>query len=146
LHVAVHEIGHALGLEHDQTLGSVLAETVSPNESFVSLGQSDIDAILELYAPAEPVPVTPPVSPPVVDPDPVTPEDPIVDTPDSQTPDQQAPTDPDQDDEEETDPTDNDDDQPEDVDPAEEFRRRFLRFINQWLQRLRQYGFRFRFR
>ena len=142
LHVAVHEIGHALGLGHDPTLGSVLAETVSPNESFVALGQSDIDAVLELYAPAVPTLV----SPPVVDPDPVTPDDPVVDTPDSQTPDPQTPTDLDDEDDDETDPTGNDDDETDDVDPAEEFRRRFQRYINQWLRRLRQHGFRFRFR
>ena len=145
LHVAVHEIGHALGLGHDPTAGSVLAETVSPNQSFDTLGQSDIDAILELYAPA----VEAEVAPPVVDPDPVTPEDPVEEAPETETPDPETSVDP-EDEEEETDPIDNDDNDSEDEDEQDEEderrRRRFQRFVNQWLRRLRQYGFRFRFR
>ncbi len=150
LHVAVHEIGHSLGLGHDPTAGSVLAETVSPNEAFDALGQSDIDAILELYAPAVQTQVVPPAPvPPAVDPDPVAPEDPVQETPETETPDPETSVDP-EDEEEETDPTDNGDDDSEDENEQDEEderrRRRFQHFVNQWLRRLRQYGFRFRFR
>ena len=140
LHVAVHEIGHALGLDHDTTVGSVLAATVSPQTQFTSLDQSDIDAILELYAPA----VAVEVETPVVDPDPVEPDEPVVDTPDEQTPTDSS--DPIPDDDEEENPADTEDEEPEETDPNEEFRRRFQRFINQWLRRLRQFRFSFRFR
>jgi hypothetical protein len=166
LHVAVHEIGHALGLPHDSTVGSVLAPTVSPNTEFVALDQSDIDAILDLYAPA--------VAPPVADPDPVLPEDPVdreppVRSPSDSIPDrldvpgQQVPADQpgggDQDDDRNDGPqdepredgSDGDNDDPDDEertdrDRRDEFRRRFERLVNRWLQRLRQFGFRFRFR
>ena len=141
LHVAVHEIGHALGLEHDTTRGSVLEATVSPQTQFTSLDQSDIDAILELYAPAETPQVVPPVvDPSPIDPNPVEPEDPVVETPNEETPTDSV--DPDPDDNEE-DPSVNEDEEPEEADPNEEFRRRLQRFINQWLRRLRQFQFRF---
>ncbi|MFK8113551.1 MAG: matrixin family metalloprotease [Rubripirellula sp.] len=50
--VAVHEIGHSLGIDHLHDHDAVLAPTVSASQSFRSLSPADIDAALEIYAPA----------------------------------------------------------------------------------------------
>lgn len=50
--VAVHEIGHSLGIDHLPNSSSVLNTSVSPNQSFNKLSQADVDAVLALYAPA----------------------------------------------------------------------------------------------
>ena len=162
LQVAVHEIGHALGLDHDDTADSVLNATISPNEQFTGLDQSDIDAILELYAAAEvivtPAPLpeveaptvdlptaeTPTIEVPTVD-DEVEPELPAdepneVDQPvDDQSPDDSAPddADPDEDPEEEEEETSD----PTEDDAADRFRRRVNRFLNYFFRRFRTFRF-----
>lgn len=48
--VALHEIGHILGLQHSSTAGAVMQATASPNTTLRNLTQDDIDGFRSLYA------------------------------------------------------------------------------------------------
>lgn len=63
LWVAVHEIGHSLGLDHSNDPSSVLKDSVSPNQQFVGLTQSDINAIQSLYSSVDTGTPTQPLAP-----------------------------------------------------------------------------------
>lgn len=51
-YVAVHEIGHALGVDHISGFSSVMNPSVSPTQAFSKLDPAAVDAIHALYAPA----------------------------------------------------------------------------------------------
>lgn len=48
--VALHEIGHIVGLAHSSTPGAVMQPTISPNSTLRALTQDDIDGFNSLYA------------------------------------------------------------------------------------------------
>ncbi|MGB7324311.1 MAG: matrixin family metalloprotease [Rubripirellula sp.] len=50
VYVAVHELGHSLGLDHAESAASVLAPYVTPNQFFTSLSSDDAAAIASLYS------------------------------------------------------------------------------------------------
>ena len=144
MYVAVHEIGHSLGIEHLDDHDSVLASTVSANQSFEGLSQHDIDAAMELYAPAAVTPQTPTIIDPVQN-DPLNPtndadsnEDgiPTVEQP-SQQPEEVSPE---TDGPEVQDPTTDDQDSghhEEDDSDERKRRRRFWRILNHFARRMR---------
>lgn len=101
MYVAVHEIGHALGIEHINSHSAVLAPSVNGNQTFLGLSQHDIDAAMELYAPTKSTPpTTPPTNKPPTSESPDTPPAEKPDEPsqpptvpgDSPDPDQEFPT------------------------------------------------------
>lgn len=63
--IAVHELGHALGLDHSRVASSVMYPTVSPSTKFTGLTPTDVRSIQAVYAargtttPTTPVPTTP---------------------------------------------------------------------------------------
>ncbi|MDQ0791489.1 matrixin family metalloprotease [Streptomyces sp. B3I8] len=50
--VALHELGHILGLGHSSVSGAVMAPSIGPNSTKRTLTQDDIDGVRNLYAPS----------------------------------------------------------------------------------------------
>lgn len=61
LSVAVHELGHGLGLGHSDDRNAIMFKTYNPNRTNASLGTDDILGIQELYGPRG---GNPPLAPP----------------------------------------------------------------------------------
>jgi hypothetical protein len=57
--VALHEIGHILGMAHSAVPGAVMFPTVSPNFRLVALTADDVTGIQSLYGGSAPAPAPP---------------------------------------------------------------------------------------
>jgi predicted Zn-dependent protease len=63
LSVAIHEIGHGLGLEHSQDQGAIMFASYDPGNIKTALGQDDIAGIQSLYGNNGGTPPPPPPPP-----------------------------------------------------------------------------------
>lgn len=53
--VALHEVGHVLGLQHSSVTGAVMFPTTSPNSTVRVLSGDDVEGIRRLYPPTGPI-------------------------------------------------------------------------------------------